>query len=384
MLHKLPSTTTGLLIELKTDNKTINLQHDNASSTFNTIDLKIQTEKKLESKEIQDAATLATLNIHESPTTESLRSVSTPSPSVAWASGENGTVVRTVDSGKTWECQQISDAAKLSFRSIKAFDADTAYIMSSGDGEASRIYKTKNGGKTWELQLVANTSAEFFNCLAFWNQDRGMVLSDPVENKFKIYLTENGGNTWLPISPASMPMALSGEGAFAASGSCMTVQGSLNAWFGTGGKNARIFHSENGGKNWQVSKTPIMQDTDSAGIFSIAFYDAKNGVISGGDYNQPDRSGSNLAITQDGGLSWSLTDLSPQYYWSAVAFAPDHENMMVVGSKLAGYTSKESPRVWQKKWDVSLNALSFWSNNKTLAVGPKGSIMEFELPKKSL
>lgn len=338
--------------------------------------------KTLQSKQVSEQK--AILKTHESHTAVNLRGLSTPSPSTAWASGENGTFLRTVDSGKTWECKQVPNAEKLFFRDVKAFDEKTAYLMSSGEGDTSRIYKTADGGATWQLQLSGNNSEEFFDCMAFWNKDHGMVLSDPVDGKFKIYLTENGGTNWSPLPPSSMPAALKGEGAFAASGTCMTVVDDSRAWFGTGGNTARVFCTTDGAKSWQAVNTPIVQNSGTAGIYSIAFYDAKHGVISGGDYEKPDAGGANLAITEDGGITWNLAAVSPQYYWSAVSFSPDHANLMMVGTQHAGLTKSESPKLWDESWNVSLNALSFWSKNKALAVGPKGTIIEFDMPKKSM
>lgn len=323
---------------------------------------------------------LTGLKTHIGHTTENLRGISTPSSSIAWISGDKGTIMRTIDNGKTWETKQIPDTETLFFRDIKAFDANTAYVMSSGHGEASRIYYTCDGGHKWQLQLKGSHPAEFFNCMAFWNHHRGMVLSDPVDNKFKIFSTEDG-NTWLPLPQDDMPLALENEGAFAASGSCMTVQQDLDAWFCTGNKAARVFHTNDAGMSWQVVNTPLMKDTESSGIFSIAFYDLHHGVIAGGDYKQPEKSGANLAITDDGGKTWQLATISPQYYWSAVSFTPDdHEHLMVVGPEQAGYTQSKSPQNWDASMKVNLNAFSFWSKDKVLAVGPNGMIMEIEIP----
>src|SRR5206468_8034825 len=84
------------------------------------------------------------------------------------------------------------------------------------------------------------------------------------------------------------------EGAFAASGTAITALGN-NIWFGTGGPKARVFHSADRGQTWTVSDTPIMHGEASQGIFSIAFRDATRGVIVGGDYKQPTKTGANIA-----------------------------------------------------------------------------------------
>ena len=91
-------------------------------------------------------------------------------------------------------------------------------------------------------------------------------------------------------------------------------------WFATGGKTARVFHSGDRGQSWEVVDTPMVHGPDSAGIFSIAFRDAMHGVIAGGDYKHPNDDGPNLAFTEDGGKTWTLSELHPLAYFSAVAY----------------------------------------------------------------
>src|SRR5215475_3456466 len=85
------------------------------------------------------------------PTTASLRGLSVVNANVVWASGNGGTVIKTVDGGKNWSVVTVPGAEKLDFRGIRAFDDTTAIVMSSGlaqDGQA-HIYRTQDGGKTW-------------------------------------------------------------------------------------------------------------------------------------------------------------------------------------------------------------------------------------------
>ena len=73
-----------------------------------------------------------------------LRGVSAVSDRVAWASGTNGTVLKTTDGGTTWARLIVPGAEKLDFRDIDAVDDKTAYVLSIGSGELSRIYKTSD------------------------------------------------------------------------------------------------------------------------------------------------------------------------------------------------------------------------------------------------
>ena len=206
---------------------------------------------------------------------------------------------------KSWRAAQVPGAESLDFRDVEAFGANLAYLLSAGPGEQSRIYKTIDAGKNWALQFTNKNPKGFFDCMAFWDRDHGIAVGDPVPDnsgklRFELIATEDGGENWKAIPPDQLPPAVEGEGAFAASGTCITVQGSSNVWFASGGKVARVFRSADAGKTWSVADTPIVHGPDSAGIFSIAFRDAIHGVIAGGDYKHPEQDGPNLALTDDG------------------------------------------------------------------------------------
>ena len=172
------------------------------------------------------------------------RGLSVVSPKVAWVSGTLGTYARTIDSGKSWTVGIVSGAEKLDFRDIEAFGAETAYLLSAGPGDASRIYKTTDGGKSWTKQFQSADPASFFDALAFWDEKNGIALGDPVDGRFQLIATDDGGANWKPLPAKNLPPALPGEGAFAASGTCLVAFGKDDVWFATGGaKAARVFHS---------------------------------------------------------------------------------------------------------------------------------------------
>lgn len=320
-----------------------------------------------------------TYTIQKSNTTENLRGLSSPSSQVVWASGTHGTYLRSTDGGKSWQVARVAGAEELDFRDVEAFDENVAYLLSAGPGEQSRIYKTIDGGKSWVLQFANREPKGFFDCMGFWDRNHGIAVGDPVEGKFEVITTNDGGETWNPAPGHAMPAALEGEGAFAASGSCISVQGTSNVWFATGGKAARVFHSTDAGKSWTVVDTPIVHGNDSTGIFSIAFRDEKHGIIAGGDYKEPGRKRPNLAFTEDGGHTWSLARISPQWYVSAVALDLTKHGpaIFVVGSAHEGYAKRIAARSWKKIWDLNLNAVAFYAPGKVIAVGPKGAIVSY-------
>jgi photosystem II stability/assembly factor-like uncharacterized protein len=248
--------------------------------------------------------------------TARLRGLSVVSEQVVWTSGSLGTVLRTTNAGETWHNVSPPGTQSLQFRDIEAFDADTAVILSIGDGtDAFRIYRTENGGLTWQLVFTNTEPAAFYDCMTFFDQHRGLALSDPVDGRFRILGTSDGGRTW-SIVQADMPTALPAEFAFAASGQCITSAGGRDAWFGTGGDAvARVFHSSDGGQTWTVANTPV-RSGPSSGIFALAFRDHQHGLVTGGDFLAPTASPDSMALSDDGGSSWQLVTDAPNQYRS--------------------------------------------------------------------
>jgi photosystem II stability/assembly factor-like uncharacterized protein len=309
-------------------------------------------------------------------TSEDLRGVSAVSSLVAWASGTHGTYLRTTDGGNNWKAAQVPNAEALDFRDVKAFSADVAYLMSAGLGDKSRVFKTSDGGKTWSQRFATPDPGGFFDCMAFSNENEGVLLGDPVGGRFVLFTTSDGGTQWTRLVPQKMPDALEGEGAFAASGSCLAVSGK-NIWFATGGPTARVFHSPDQGQTWTAAETGIVHGNASSGIFSVVFRDPLNGVIGGGDYKHPELEGPNLALTTDGGQTWKLAPVMPQVFISSVALEPGSAGLLAVGSSRTSYASDVQNPIWQQTIDLGLSAASYASDGTAFAVGAKGGIIRF-------
>lgn len=306
----------------------------------------------------------------------SLRGLDVVSREVIWASGTDGTFIRTVDGGRTWKVGRVKGAEKLDFRDIEAFDAKTAYVLSIGSGTNSRIYKTTDGGENWELQFENKTDEAFFDSIAFWDEQNGMAQSDPVGGRYLLYRTRDAGRTWTRMPPADMPAAKKGEAAFAASGTCIVTGGQKRIWLITGGAAARVFRSANRGRSWQVAETPITSGAPGSGIFSIAMWDKKRGVIVGGNYQKPDESTDNLALTTDGGRTW-IPARGLGGYRSGVAYI-DKKTIVAVGSN-GSDISFDGGRTWKNLDRGNYNAVQSLGPAATWAVGPNGMVARLDL-----
>jgi photosystem II stability/assembly factor-like uncharacterized protein len=220
----------------------------------------------------------------------------------------------------------------------------------------------------------------FLDAIAFWDAEHGLALGDPVEGRFTILTTEDGGKGWRQIPVQGMPPALPGEGAFAASGTCLVVQGDRNAWFATGGaKVSRVFRSSDHCQTWTVQETPIRAGTPSSGIFSLAFWGADHGIAVGGNYKQPDELGGHVARTADGGRTWVLPKgTQPAGYRSGVAFVPGTSGPALVAVGPTGTDiSVDGGESWQRLGTVGFDAVGFARPDAGWAVGEDGRIARF-------
>jgi len=312
----------------------------------------------------------------DSHTTVRLRGVSAVDARVGWASGDKGTFVRTTDGGATWKAGTVPGAESLDFRDVDAFSDTTAYLLSIGEGDKSRIYKTVDGGEHWTLQFTNPTPGAFFDGMAFWDEQHGLAFSDPVEGRFLVIATSDGGATWAPLPASAFPPALPGEAGFAASGTSIAVRAPTQAWFGLGGAAARVLRTTDGGTSWSVATTPLATG-DGGGVFSLLFWSDTDGIAVGGNHQRHDDATGNLALTRDGGKTWSVPPGSrPAGYRSCVARLPGAPGPTLVtvgpsGSEL----SVDGAKRWTSLGTLGFHAVSAAPTGKRVwAVGDAGRI----------
>lgn len=314
-------------------------------------------------------------------TNAEFRGLAAVNEKVAWASGTRGRFVRTTDGGATWILDSIPGAGTLDLRAIVARNATRAVAISSGPAEQgqAKIFRTDDGSH-WTTAFATSEKGVFLDALAFWDDRHGIALSDPVDGKLFMLVTDDGGRTWTRSPTESAPPVLPGEAAFAASGTCLTVQGSANVWIGTGGgARARVFRSSDRGRTWTVADTPIHAGNASSGIFSVAFSDARHGVVVGGDYAKPKEPFDNVAVTDDGGRTWRLAKGPlPAGYVSAVAYMPATGGRSLAAVGLAGTArSSDGGESWTMIDTVAYNSVAFASQRVGWAAGPRGRIAKW-------
>ncbi len=372
---------------------------------------------------VASMSAVAQFQMQDSTTTASLRGISSPGNGVAWASGSDGTILRTEDGGFVWQgCSTPPGAEKLDFRGIQAFNAQTALVMSSGKGDLSRVFKTTDGCRTWKLVFTNPDAEGFFDAISMdapqqdplghpstFTLSHGQLLGDPIGGVFAVFETADGGDTWIRQVARSRQdagcrsdvfRAHSGQSAFAASNQALiSIPGGPRFAFVTGGSIATFAYVDHFDLDFAFChdsakqiRLPLAQGSSSSGAFAVglkkpgALSDPFDLVIVGGDYQHPEASAGSAAnvLSRNGfslpGMPWFTVKKSntpPHGYRSSVAYdAPSHT--WITTGPNGTDISRDDGRNWsplrpgkddQPDADKQWNALAL-----PFVVGPHGRI----------
>jgi len=311
-------------------------------------------------------------DILETPVESSLRGLSPLTVEIAWASGSEGTWLRTIDGGKTWDHGVIAGLDTVDFRSIHAFDAMTAIVVSAG--QPAVIYKTLDGGKTWDLRHQENEFA-FLDGISFASSSQGFVIGDPEGGKWTILQTANQGNTWYPLD--SLPGAVDGEAAFAASATSLLAEGN-ELWLGTGGTESNLHFSKDMGASWEKYSSPFIQGESSQGIFSIASMGKGEIIAVGGDYLNEGIQEGNAGIFISSKKEWIKPQQGPGGYRSGVVYFSQQKWLIAVGPAGSDY-SIDGGITWQPISADGFHAVKKGhADGSVWASGAKGKIAKLK------
>jgi photosystem II stability/assembly factor-like uncharacterized protein len=348
------------------------------------------------------ACAQAQWQMQTSNTTADLRGIHSVGNGVAWASGTNGTVLRTEDGGYVWQtCTVPPGAEKLDFRGIQAFDANTAIVMSSGKGDVSRLYKTTDGCHTWWLLLTNPDADGFWDGLAA-DKASALVIGDPVNGHFAVFASFNSGHRdWYPFAHPERaptiripPPHSKEEALFAASNSILLGEPWNGLDFVTGGSSGSYLYmtkwhswpADHNFATFEVREIPVARGA-SAGAFSFTTSPGCDPnlrgscafIVVGGDYMKPDDSTGTAAYSKDDGRTWKVSRSMPHGYRSSVAYDSTTKTWITVGPNGTDI-STEDGRNWRPihpnaalhetpDADRNWNAISL-----PYVVGPKGRI----------
>jgi photosystem II stability/assembly factor-like uncharacterized protein len=317
--------------------------------------------------------------LQDSRTTADLRGIDNVGGGVAWASGTNGTVLRTEDAGFEWQvCAVPPGAAQLDFRGIQAFDNNTAIVMSSGPGDQSRLYKTTDGCQSWKLVFTNPDKEGFWDSFVFnFGGNDGLILGDPVDGSFALFETVDGKN-WMRQIDTGLK-AKPKEGAFAASNSSIAFDEIMWVVFGAGGSTTPSIYQQTSYGHYLRRDVPLAGGSPSAGVFAIDGRSACCLAAVGGDYQKPNSSLHTAALSHDGGKSWQPATTPPHGYRSSVAYDPTTHTWITVGPNGTDISTDDG-RNWRPlrpnpKFNEPSDADQHWNAlSIPYVVGPHGRI----------
>jgi len=222
------------------------------------------------------------------------------------AVGEDGTILRSTDSGNTWSRIQSNTAQTL--HGVYFSDNLHGTIV----GKAGTVLRSTDGGLTWVPKSSGITwdirGVHFFDAnhgvLAAWD---GNILR-----------TIDGGDSWAPQNSSSLDGFFDLTFNTPFSGFAIGIEGT-------------VLRTLDSGLNW------IRQDTTSRkDLMAVSFYNDQTGMVVGGDdpidWPRSDPNGV-IGLTSDGGTTWTFKDFGPKNLFSGAA-VPKENTRIVVGKRL--------------------------------------------------
>lgn len=296
----------------------------------------------------------------------SIRAIAPGKGNVAFAGSKGYYGLYDSKTGLTKVNRQLFDTLVPSYRAVAFTDKD--FFMLSIESPAL-LYKTGTSG-TMELVYKEEGPGVFYDAMHFWNDLEGIAIGDPVGGCLSIIISRDGGSTWKKVTCDKLPPVVHGEAAFAASNTNISSYRN-HTWVATGGVKSRIFYSPDKGNSWQVFSTPFTQGSPTKGIYSIDFFDDKNGFAIGGDYTDPENKRANKAITTDGGKTWSLVaDGAAPGYKSCVQYIPGRNARSLVAVGQSGITvSNDNGKTWSELSKEGFYTLRFINDSTAYAAG---------------
>lgn len=280
----------------------------------------------------------------------------------AGSKGLYGTI--DVISDKVRHSTMQYDTITPSFRAVAHTPSD--FFMLSIVSPAL-LYKTGDAG-TMELVYKEESEGVFYDAMKFWDATDGIAVGDTVDGCLSIIITRDGGITWKKLSCSELPKGAEGEGAFAASNTNIELIGN-KAWVAT--TSGRIYYSEDKGYTWVTMETPIINNKETQGMYSLDFYDENIGFAIGGDFTEPQAMKSNKMRTTDGGKTWKVVaDGMAPGYKSCVQYIPNSggQDLLALGFTGIDY-SNDGGNSWRQLSEEGFYTFRFLNDSVAYAAG---------------
>jgi photosystem II stability/assembly factor-like uncharacterized protein len=213
-----------------------------------------------------------------------------------WVFALGGSVYHTTNGGDDWTMQSAAWSSALT--GIDFVDPMNGWVVAYNGG----VLRTTNGGHTWVQQTIAGQT--IFGSIQFSDASHGWVLCGTRYDAKKLFRTSNGGNTWnyLPL-PRDVGLR------------ALWLDSANKGWVWGG---SAIFHTSNGGDNWEEQSTVATERN----LNSVHFADRDNGWAVGDS--------GTIVNTSNNGTSWTLQQSGIRNRLSS-AYCTNRSNAYAVG-----------------------------------------------------
>jgi photosystem II stability/assembly factor-like uncharacterized protein len=220
-----------------------------------------------------------------------------------WVSGKSGTILHTVDGGKSWTAELGGDpqSADAQIEMFRFLDQRHGWAVQN-----HKLLKTSDG-QDWE---EAGTIVQNMRDYRFISPQIGVALGGGGMSSEKIYRTVDGGRNWKEVFECATKLEIEG----------LTKQ--VGCWFlqlhftssrvgyavgghpmcGNCGGPPLIAKTEDGGMSWRILVGP--GDIATSTLDAVFFVDDQNGFVRVSQ-------GQKLFVTNDGGQTWHGVVASP-------------------------------------------------------------------------
>jgi photosystem II stability/assembly factor-like uncharacterized protein len=279
-----------------------------------------------------------------SPTANTLNQVWFYGTSHGYIAGENGTFLRTTDSGHNWELTTF--LPDQNWKSVAFSSAQTGYLVSAG----GKIAKTTDGGVTWNV--IFDNPSMHFTRVRFINVTTGFAIGEQ-----GLILRTTDGNSWNAIPSGTT--ARMNDIVFV-----NQVKGFIAGDYDYVNNTNIFLTTSDGGNSWVNSVVEAGYNM----FTSIAFANESVGYVSG-SYN--------TFRTTNGGTSWEPV------CWSALSLAVQDDSTVFLVSFGDIYKYRIGgigPESFASVEPNSLNYVTCPDNQSLFAAGTNGLILSYQTP----